>query len=94
MKVYTGMVIGESSKETDLEVNPVKQKGALRYAENVLAMVNSPCSAASNVRTVMKDDKVKISTPRILSVEEAMAGIRGERIALRCAISHDFSDRR
>jgi GTP-binding protein len=61
-KVYAGMVVGESSKEIDIEINPAKAK------------------AFTNVRTVSKDDKVKLTPPRQMSLEEAISYIRGTLI--------------
>ena len=38
MKVYPGMIIGESSKEGDLEVNPAKMKGTLHISTTSAAL--------------------------------------------------------
>lgn len=63
-KVYTGMVVGESAKEMDVEINPAKTK------------------AFTNVRTVSKDEKVKLTPPRHMSLEEAISYIRGTHSSL------------
>ena len=55
-EIYPGMVIGESSRpgNGDLEVNPVKSK------------------AATNIRTVNKDEKLFVPPPKQMSLEEYM----------------------
>lgn len=58
-KVYAGMVVGEHSKEMDLEVNPVKLK------------------QLTNIRAVSKDDFVKLTPPRSLSLEQTLSYIQG-----------------
>lgn len=62
MKTYSGMVIGEYSREGDLEVNPAKAK------------------ALSNVRSVNKEEKVKLTPPKIMSLEEVIAYVRDDEI--------------
>eukprot|EP00742_Colponemidia_sp_Colp-10_P004206 GILJ01004487.1.p1 GENE.GILJ01004487.1~~GILJ01004487.1.p1 ORF type:complete len:658 (-),score=123.07 GILJ01004487.1:197-2170(-) len=61
-KVYEGMVIGEHSRESDLEVNPVKAKHL------------------TNIRAAGKDDMIRLTAPRILSLEEAIACVRDDEI--------------
>jgi len=58
-KVYPGMVIGESSRDGDLDVNPTKAK------------------ELSNVRNTAKEDKARITPPRVMSLEEVIAYVRG-----------------
>lgn len=62
MKCYSGMIIGESSREGDLEVNPAKTK------------------QLSNVRSVTKEERVKLTPPRIMSLEEVIAYVREDEI--------------
>lgn len=62
IKVYKGMVIGENSRETDLEVNPVKTK------------------ALSNVRSVMKDEKTRLTPPRRMTLEDMISYVRDDEI--------------
>ena len=53
--VYEGMIIGEHSRENDLEVNPLKGK------------------KLTNVRASGTDEAVRLTTPVIHSLEEAIA---------------------
>lgn len=55
--VYMGMIIGESSKKGDLDVNPVKGK------------------ALTNMRTLLKDENVRLTPPRTITLEEAITYI-------------------
>lgn len=52
------MIIGESAKPEDLDVNPAKAK------------------QLSNVRTVMKEDAVKLSPPKVLTLELALSLVK------------------
>lgn len=58
--VYTGMIIGENSREQDLEVNPLKAK------------------QLSNVRASGKDDAIRLTPPRVMTVEQAIAYIEDD----------------
>jgi len=60
--VYPGMVIGESSRSGDLEVNPVRAK------------------ETTNFRTVNKDEKLTLSPPKILNVEELIGYMSEDEI--------------
>jgi len=60
--VYTGMIIGEHSRENDLEVNPLKGK------------------KLTNVRASGTDEAVRLTTPMILSLEEAIAYIDDDEL--------------
>ncbi|WP_029041217.1 translational GTPase TypA [Cucumibacter marinus] len=55
--VYEGMIVGEHSRENDLEVNVLKGK------------------QLTNVRAAGKDDAVKLTTPKKLSLEQALSYI-------------------
>lgn len=55
--VYEGMVIGENSRDNDLEVNPLKAK------------------QLTNMRASGKDDAIRLSPPKIMTLEQAMAYI-------------------
>ncbi|KAF0852604.1 mitochondrial translation GTP-binding protein TypA/BipA [Andalucia godoyi] len=59
-EVYEGMVIGEHTRDNDLECNASKEKHL------------------SNVRTVMRDDTVKLTPPRILTLEDAITYMRDD----------------
>ncbi len=61
-QVYQGMIIGEHSRENDLEVNPLKGK------------------KLTNVRASGTDDAVRLTTPTILSLEEAIAYINDDEL--------------
>jgi len=61
-KTYSGMVIGEHSREGDLEVNPTKAK------------------ALTNVRSVTKEERVKLTPPKVMSLEEVIAYVRDDEI--------------
>lgn len=53
--VYPGMIIGESSRDMDIDVNPVKSK------------------QLTNIRTHQKDETIRLSPPRVFSLEAAMS---------------------
>ncbi|KAL8510952.1 hypothetical protein ACS0TY_017677 [Phlomoides rotata] len=54
METYDGMIIGEHSRDTDLDVNPVRSK------------------ELTNIRAANKDENVKLTPPRLMSLEEAI----------------------
>ncbi|KIM34879.1 hypothetical protein M413DRAFT_450027 [Hebeloma cylindrosporum] len=54
-QVYPGMVIGESSKSTELYLNPTLKK------------------QLTNIRAAAADEKIVLSSPRVMGLEEAMA---------------------
>ena len=55
--VYEGMIIGEHSRENDLEVNPLKGK------------------QLTNIRTTSKDEAVRLTTPKKLTLEQSLGYI-------------------
>jgi GTP-binding protein len=57
VEVYEGMIIGEHSKENDLEVNPIKGK------------------QLTNIRTHSKDEAVRLTTPKRLTLEQSLGYI-------------------
>jgi GTP-binding protein len=61
-EVYNGMVVGESSKEGDMEVNPCKLK------------------ALTNVRSVSKDEFMRLTPAKKMSLEEVIAYVRDDEI--------------
>ncbi|WP_299844362.1 translational GTPase TypA [uncultured Roseovarius sp.] len=61
-KIYTGMIIGEHSRENDLEVNPLKGK------------------KLTNVRASGTDEAVRLTTPVIMSLEQAIAYIDDDEL--------------
>ncbi len=60
--VYTGMIIGEHSRDNDLEVNPLKGK------------------KLTNVRASGTDEAVRLTTPVIMSLEQAIAYIDDDEL--------------
>jgi len=59
-QVYQGMIIGENSRENDLEVNPLKAK------------------QLSNVRASGKDEAIRLTPPKIMTLEQAIAYIQDD----------------
>src|SRR6185312_15048150 len=57
VEVYEGMIIGEHSRDNDLEVNPVKGK------------------QLTNIRTHSKDEAVRLTTPKKLTLEQSLGYI-------------------
>lgn len=62
VEVYEGMIIGEHSRDNDLEVNPLKAK------------------QLSNVRAAGKDDAIKLTPPKLMSLEDAMSYIQNDEL--------------
>ncbi|MBL8674113.1 MAG: translational GTPase TypA, partial [Rhodospirillales bacterium] len=60
--VYQGMIIGENSRDSDLDVNPLKEK------------------QLSNIRTTSKDEAIRLTPPRRMSLEQAIAYIEDEEL--------------
>ncbi len=60
--VYQGMLIGEHSRENDLEVNPLKGK------------------KLTNVRASGTDEAVRLTTPVVMSLEQAIAYIDDDEL--------------
>ncbi len=61
-EVYEGMIIGEHSRDNDLEVNPLKAK------------------QLTNIRTTSKDEAVRLTPPRQMSLEQALAYIEDDEL--------------
>ncbi|GIK99845.1 MAG: GTP-binding protein [Alphaproteobacteria bacterium] len=61
-EVYEGMIIGEHSRGTDLEVNPLKAK------------------QLTNIRTTSKDEAIRLTPPRAMSLEKAIAYIEDDEL--------------
>ena len=62
VKVYQGMIIGQHSRDNDLEVNPLKSK------------------QLTNIRTTSKDEAVRLTPPRIPTLEQAIAYIEEDEL--------------
>jgi GTP-binding protein len=61
-KVYMGMIIGEHSRDNDLDVNPLKSK------------------QLTNIRAAGKDDAIRLTPPRLLSLEQALSYIEDDEL--------------
>ncbi|XP_074302416.1 uncharacterized protein LOC141633970 [Silene latifolia] len=61
-ETYDGMIIGENSRDTDLDVNPVRAK------------------ELTNIRTVNKDENVKLTPPRLITLEEAIGYVASDEL--------------
>src|SRR5690606_21166178 len=57
MEIYEGMIVGEHSRENDLEVNALKGK------------------QLTNIRTTSKDEAVRLTTPKKLTLEQSLGYI-------------------
>ncbi|XP_023531409.1 uncharacterized protein LOC111793657 [Cucurbita pepo subsp. pepo] len=62
MEAYDGMIIGEHSRDSDLDVNPVRTK------------------ELTNVRAASKDENVKLSPPRLMTLEEAIGYVASDEL--------------
>ena len=60
--VYPGMIIGEHTRDNDLDVNPIKGK------------------QLTNSRTTSKDEAVRLTPPKKLSLEQAIAYISDDEL--------------
>ncbi|KAK6141105.1 hypothetical protein DH2020_025160 [Rehmannia glutinosa] len=62
MEAYDGMIIGEHSRDSDLDVNPVRTK------------------ELTNVRAASKDENVKLTPPRLMTLEEAIGYVASDEL--------------
>jgi GTP-binding protein len=62
VKVYEGMIIGQHSRDNDLEVNPLKAK------------------QLTNIRTTSKDEAVRLTPPKVPTLEQAIAYIESDEL--------------
>ena len=60
--VYEGMIIGEHTRDNDLEVNPLKAK------------------QLTNVRAAGKDEAIRLTPPRLMTLEQAIAYIEEDEL--------------
>lgn len=60
--VYEGMIVGEHSRDNDLEINVLKAK------------------QLSNVRAAGKDEAIRLTPPRLLTLEQAMSYIEDDEL--------------
>ncbi len=61
-KIYKGMIIGEHSRDNDLDVVPNKSK------------------QLTNIRTKAADEAIRLTPPRIMSLEDAIAYIQDDEL--------------
>jgi len=61
-KVYDGMIVGENSRDNDLEVNVLKEK------------------QLTNIRTKAADEAIRLTPPRLLTLEDMMAYIQEDEL--------------
>lgn len=61
-QVYEGMIIGENTRDMDIDINPCKTKHA------------------SNMRTTASDEAIRLTPPRILSLEQALEYIKDDEL--------------
>ncbi|KAK2973262.1 hypothetical protein RJ640_001918 [Escallonia rubra] len=59
---YDGMIVGEHSRDTDLDVNPVRSK------------------ELNNIRAASKDENVKLTPPRLMTLEEAIGYVASDEL--------------
>ncbi len=60
--VYPGMIIGEHTRDNDLDVNPIKGK------------------QLTNIRTTSKDEAVRLTPPKMLTLEQAISYISDDEL--------------
>jgi len=60
--VYEGMIVGENSREMDMDVNPCKKKHI------------------TNMRSSSSDESQRLTSPRILSLEQALEYINDDEV--------------
>ncbi|CAN1123383.1 50S ribosomal subunit assembly factor BipA, partial [Linum perenne] len=61
-ETYDGMIVGEHTRDSDLDVNPVRAK------------------ELSNMRSANKDENVKLSPPRLMTLEEAIGYVASDEL--------------
>lgn len=61
-QIYQGMIIGEHSRDNDLEVNPLRAK------------------QLTNVRAAGKDEAIRLTPPRLMTLEQAVAYIEDDEM--------------
>ncbi len=61
-QVYEGMIVGENSRDLDIDINPCKKKNV------------------SNMRSSSSDEAIRLTPPRILSLEQALEYINKDEL--------------
>ncbi|XP_058755948.1 uncharacterized protein LOC131629162 isoform X2 [Vicia villosa] len=62
IETYDGMIVGEHSRDTDLDVNPMATK------------------PLTNIRAASKDENVKLTPPRLMTLEEAIGYVASDEL--------------
>ncbi|KAG0456514.1 hypothetical protein HPP92_024302 [Vanilla planifolia] len=62
METYEGMIVGEHSRDSDLDVNPVRTK------------------ELTNIRAPGKDENVRLTPPRLMTLEEAIGYVASDEL--------------
>ncbi|XP_020106175.1 uncharacterized protein LOC109722500 [Ananas comosus] len=62
VETYEGMIVGEHSRDSDLDVNPVRTK------------------ELTNIRAPGKDENVRLSPPRLMTLEEAIGYVASDEL--------------
>ncbi|RVW46762.1 GTP-binding protein TypA/BipA-like [Vitis vinifera] len=62
IQTYDGMIVGEHSRDTDLDINPVRAK------------------ELTNIRAASKDENVKLTPPRLMTLEEAIGYVASDEL--------------
>lgn len=60
--VYTGMIVGENTRDMDIDLNPVRTK------------------QLTNIRSQSKDETVRLSPPRLFTLESAISYIAADEL--------------
>ena len=61
-QVYEGMIVGENSRDIDMDINPCKKRNV------------------TNMRTSASDEAIRLTPPRILSLEQALEYINDDEL--------------
>ena len=61
-QVYEGMIVGENTRDIDMDINPCKKKNV------------------TNMRTSASDEAIRLTPPRILSLEQALEYINDDEL--------------
>jgi GTP-binding protein len=77
------MIVGEHSREGDLEVNPAKMK-VLSCPCFPMKSQDIICQHVTNIRSVQKEEFVRLTPPKRFSLEETMAYCRGSFFLIPC----------
>ncbi|CAF1699669.1 hypothetical protein YC2023_035867 [Brassica napus] len=87
LESYDGMIIGEHSRDTDLDVSWLdssflRLKMTIPWAHLPCKLQVNPVKAKelTNIRSVNKDENVKLSPPRLMTLEEAIGYVASDEL--------------